>query len=131
MQFDFWQVFVLAVVPPALVGAINWLLNRRTEQKRAAVQNDSTVVTTVTDAMDALNEELTRVRADLRAMEKHAQYVTALLDAIAVAMERHQKWDEAQVQAGAPEPPRLPTIPRWWEIRTAASSKEPVIEDKD
>lgn len=131
MQFEFWQVVFLAVVPPALVGLFNWSINHRAEKRKAAAENDSTVVTTVTEAMDALNEELTRVRADLRAMESHAQYVTALLDAIAVAMERHKKWDEAQVQAGAPEPPRLPTIPRWWEIRTAASSKEPVIEDKD
>lgn len=117
MQFEYWQVLLLAVVPPVLVAVFNRILTGRAEAKKAAVQNDATVVTTVTDAMEALNEELSRVRTEMRAAEAHAKYVSELLESIALAMEEHKRWDDARVAEGSPAPPPMPNVPRWWEMR--------------
>jgi len=117
VQFEYWQVLLLAVVPPILVAVFNRILTGRAEAKKASVQNDATVVTTVTDAMEALNDELARVRALLRETEQRANYLTDQLDGIAQALDAHKAWDDQCIRDyGAASPPPLPHVPRWWEM---------------
>lgn len=117
ISIEAWQAVLLATIPPILVAFFNWILNRRAEQAKEKVSNDATVVTTVTDAMEALSEELARVRNDLKAAEQHARHVTSLLESIAAAMDKHRSWDEERVQEGSSPPPPLPSVPHWWEMR--------------
>lgn len=116
MQFEFWQVGLLTVLPPILVGWVTWFLNRRSQAARDTVANESTAVDTITDVMEQLRVELQRVKQDADQAIAAVRYLADELDHSAKVIAAHRAWDDAAYAAYGTEPPPLPTLPRSWEI---------------
>lgn len=121
-MLSFWEG-VLSSGTSIAVVALGWLFTRKRIAARTQVENEATVVKTITDVMDELRTELSRARA-IAAEAEAATYqaqaalrrLAAELDQIGRALALHRAWDEAHAKEDAPFPPPLPVIPRWWEI---------------
>jgi hypothetical protein len=117
MPDNFWGLLALASIPTIAVSVINWLLNRKRDDKRADVENEATAVETVTQVLDVLRAEVERERASAAQAREEAELalaqmraLTRELDRLNAALRAHRLWDDARVAEGAPPPPMLPDL---------------------
>lgn len=117
MESNFWSLLLLASIPTIAVSIVNWLLNRSRDNKRAAVENESTAVETVTSVLDVLKAEVERERTSAAEAREEAERalaqmraLTRELDRLNAALRAHRLWDDARVAEGAPPPPTLPEL---------------------
>lgn len=122
MTAAWWEGFATSAGPALLILVVGWLLTRRRDAAKAKVENDATVVSMITEAMNELRQELQRARAiaveaetTTKAAQDALRRLASELDQFGRALAAHREWDEKHARDDAPSPPPLPTVPRWWE----------------